>query len=317
MKNFWKELPKPFTVLAPMEDVTDKVFRQIIEEVAPPDVFFTEFVNCEGLMSEGKKALVHRLDRYPSKKPTVAQIWGIKPENFNKVATMVEDMGFDGVDINMGCPQRNVIKTGACSALIKNPNLAKEIIQATKEGVKNIPVSVKTRIGFNQITTEEWIGFLLGQDIAALTVHFRTVKEQSKVPAHWEEAIKTAEMRNKINQDSILIGNGDLIDYSDIENTLSCRGMEGGMIGRGIFSNLKAFSTISPTPLTEKERIDLCIKHIQLFSSAWGKTKKYDILKKYYKIYITDFEGSKELRVKLMGTKSSDEAVNILLGSDN
>ena len=322
MKNFWKELPKPFTVLAPMEDVTDIVFRKIIDEIAAPDVYFTEFVNCEGLVSEGKKALIHRLmkttkESLNTKKPVVAQIWGLDPINFKAVAKMAEEMGFDGVDINMGCPQRNVTKTGACSALIKNPDLAQKIIQATKEGAKNIPVSVKTRIGFNKIATEEWLEFLLQQNLSAITVHLRTTKEQSLVPAHWEEMGKIVQLRNKLAQDTVIIGNGDLQNYSDVSNKCKEYSMEGGMIGRGIFKNIQAFDKNNYTELNQEQRINLCKKHVQLFAETWNNIKKYEILKKYYKIYINGFEGAKELRNALMETKSPEEALNILLSSND
>ena len=317
MKNFWKDLPTPFSTLAPMEDVTDIVFRQMIKEVSSPDVFFTEFVNCEGLMSEGRKALIHRLKNSPSQRYTVAQIWGLVPENFKNTSMLIEEMGFDGVDINMGCPQRNITKTGACSALIKTPTLAKEMIEATKSGLKNIPVSVKTRIGFNKIGTEEWIGFLLKQNLAALTIHLRTTREQSKVPAHWEEMPKIIELRNKISPDTVIIGNGDIRNYDDIVDKSKKYNMDGGMIGRGVFTDLNAFSKTPKKDLEQTDRINLCIKHIKLFENTWKETKRYELLKKYYKIYITNFDGAKELRTKLMEIKGFEEALNILFSSNN
>lgn len=331
MNNFWEKLNKPFSVLAPMEDVTDIVFRQLIKEIAAPDVFFTEFVNCEGLVSKGKPAIIHRLDLDVNDKkekikiglkngypiPTVAQIWGINPENFTKVAKMIEEMGFDGIDINMGCPQRNVTNSGACSALIKNPELAKEIIQATKEGAKGLPMSVKTRIGFGKIVTEEWIGFLLKQDLQALTVHLRTSKEMSKVPAHWEEMEKIIKLRDVIAPNTIIIGNGDIQDLEEIKTKHTQYKIDGGMIGRGIFTNPSAFSKTSNLELTKQTRIELCRKHIEMFDLKWGQTKQYDLLKKYYKIYIQSFDGAKELRVELMETKTPEQALNILFRNNN
>jgi tRNA-dihydrouridine synthase len=317
MQNFWEKLNKPFSILAPMEDVTDIVFRQIIKEVASPDVFFTEFVNCEGLMSIGKDALIHRLDKSEDQSPIVAQIWGITPENFYKSAKLVEELGVDGVDLNMGCPQRNVTKAGACSALIKNHELAKQIIKATKEGAPNLPLSVKTRIGFGKIATEEWIGFLLEQGLAALTVHLRTVKEMSAVPAHWEEMSKIIALRDKISPTTLIIGNGDLVDYQDIVTKHQQYKIDGGMIGRGIFTNPQAFAKEQTKALTQQERLELCKRHITLFTSKWGDKKKYDLLKKYYKIYIQLFDGAKELRIALMETKSSEEALSILFRYNN
>lgn len=312
MHNFWQKLNKPFSVLAPMEDVTDTVFRKILVDLGRPNVYFTEFVNVEGLMSEGRNAVIHRLKFDEEESPIVAQVWGLRSENFKNVATLVEEMGFDGIDINMGCPQRNVTKIGACAALIKNRKLAGEIIEATKSGC-DIPVSVKTRIGFNSIVTEEWISFLLGFDLAALTIHLRTAKEMSGVPAHWNEMEKIIELRDKISPNTLIIGNGDIVDYPDIASKCRKYDMNGGMIGRGVFNNITAFNEKGPTELSEKERIDLCIKHIKLFDKTWGEKKKYDILKKYYKIYISGFEGAKELRMGLMETKSATEALKVLL----
>ncbi len=214
MKNFWQEISKsqrPFWVLAPMEDVTDTVFRQVIARCGCPDVFFSEFVNIKGLSYEASHPEVgqivsHRLEKTLEKtahqKPLVAQIWGITPEDYYQSAAKILELGFDGIDINMGCPVKNVIAQGACSALIKNPVLASEIIQAVKEGSQNqIPVSVKTRIGFEKIETEKWAGFLLSQDLQALTIHGRTVKEESKVPCHWDEIGKVVTINNQIWQE--------------------------------------------------------------------------------------------------------------------
>lgn len=202
MNNFWQRIPKPFYVLAPMEDVTDTVFRGVIAHCNPPDVYFTEFVNVGGFAFEQKnpelgQIVSHRLAKM-NEKPLVAQIWGITPEDYFQSAKKIVELGFDGIDINMGCPVKNVIKQGACSALIKNPNLASEIIKATQIGSQNlIPISVKTRIGFDVIETENWVSFLLGQNIQALTIHGRTVKEESKVPCHWDEIGKAVSLNNQ------------------------------------------------------------------------------------------------------------------------
>ena len=203
MNNFWQEIPKPFYILAPMEDVTDTVFRQTIAHCNPPDVYFTEFVNVGGLAFEQKnpelgQIVSHRLAKL-NEKPLVAQIWGVTPEDYFESAKKIVELGFDGIDINMGCPVKNVIKQGACSALIKNPNLASEIIKATQQGSQNlIPVSVKTRIGFEKIETENWANFLLEHHIQALTIHGRTVKEESKVPCHWDEIGKVVNLNSQI-----------------------------------------------------------------------------------------------------------------------
>lgn len=304
MKNFWQQLPKPFFVLAPMDDVTDVVFRTIVNKTSRPDVFFTEFTNVEGLNSPGKDVLMRRLLFEKDQHPIVAQIWGKNPENYKKVAELIADLGFDGIDINMGCPDRSVTKNGCCSALINNPQLAKEIIQATKEGAKDLPVSVKTRIGFQKIQTEEWITFLLQQDIAVLTVHGRTAKEMSAVPAHWDEIGKVVEIRDEMGVDTLIVGNGDVINREDGITKVKEYGVDGIMIGRGIFKDLWAFSdNVSESnkiKMSESKMFNLMLEHARLFDKTWGKLKNFAILKKFFKIYVSGFENAGELREKLM-----------------
>lgn len=217
MNNFWKNLPTPFLVQAPMEHVTDTVFRQIIDKAGKSDVYFTEFTSVEGLLSKGGEKVTQRLAFTEKERPLVAQIWGKTPEKYKLATEKIVEMGFDGVDINMGCPDRTVVRNGCCSALINNHPLAQEIIQAVKEGAQGkIPVSVKTRIGFSTIQIEDWISFLLEQDPAVVTVHLRTVKEKSLVPAHWDKMAEVVKLRNEINPQTILIGNGDVESWQRI-----------------------------------------------------------------------------------------------------
>lgn len=305
--TFWKELTgkkKPFVALAPMEDVTDVVFRQVIEEIAPPDVFFTEFANVEAILHDETSRLVYKKSRVP----TVAQIWGVNPESFYKVAQLISDWGFSGIDINMGCPQRPEMKIGGCAALIDNPNLTAEIIAATKRGTK-LPVSVKTRIGTKKIVTEEWIGFLLSQNIDALTVHGRTTKEMSSVPAHWDEIAKAVSLRNQSKSKTIIIGNGDVKQSQDASYRAQETGVDGVMIGRGIFENPWCFSGhIS----TKEEKINLLKRHIELWHETWKDKKNFAVLKKYFKIYVRDFDGASEFRAKLMESTSVSQTIGIL-----
>jgi tRNA-dihydrouridine synthase len=331
MTDFWHKLPKPFSVLAPMEDVTDTVFRQIISECGRPDVLFTEFTNCEGMQSVGQSRVIHRLKYDQSERPLVAQIWGITPEDYFKTAMLIRELGFDGIDINMGCPVKKVIKMGACSALIKNPNLAKEIILATKEGAGNLPVSVKTRIGFTKIQTEEWIGFLLSQTKpSVLTVHGRTVKEESKVPCHWDEIAKVVKLRDEIFRDysenqTLIVGNGDVENIHDARQKAKQYGVDGVMIGRGIFKNPwafnedvdldnqgQAYNITNSLPIPNSQRIELLKKHVLLWNEVWQDQKNFAILKKYFKIYISGFAGSNDLRAKLMLTQNTQEVLEII-----
>lgn len=314
MSNFWKKIKKPFFVLAPMEDVTDHVFREIVANYLPkPDVMFTEFTNVEALNSEGFKKTIHRFKFSSIQKPIVAQIWGIKPENYYNTAKLISEMGFDGIDINMGCPIRAITKTGACSALINNKNLASEIIKATQEGSNNLPVSVKTRIGTKEVITEDWISFVLEHKLAALTVHGRTAKQMSTGLADWNEIKKAVELKNTICPDTIVIGNGDIKSRGDGLEKQTVSGVDGLMIGRGIFSNPWIFEDkITIHPWSDYKNV--LLKHLELYSSPseTDTLLHYDKLKKFFKMYVNNFEGSKELRAKLMTTKTANEAINIL-----
>ncbi len=306
--NFWENLKKPIMILAPMEDVTDTVFRQIVNTVGRPDVVMTEFTSTDAMCSPGLKRVSDRLEFDSSERPVVAQIWGTDPEKFTQAAKIISKMGFDGIDINMGCPVRDVTKTGACSALIKTPLLAKQIIEATKLGAPKLPISVKTRIGFNEIDTENWVKFLLEQNLSALTLHFRTAKEMSKVPAHWEEAQKAVAVRNQLQVKTLIIGNGDVKSLQEAHDKAAQYQLDGIMIGRGIFENVWIFNPdIKIEEITLAERLALLQKHIELFEKTWGNAKNFAILKKFVKCYINGFSGASELRVNLMETKSLTE----------
>ncbi|OGC38442.1 hypothetical protein A3K42_01710, partial [candidate division WWE3 bacterium RBG_13_37_7] len=256
---------------------------------------------------------IARLKFTKEQKPVMAQIWGNKPETFYEAAKIVESLRFDGIDINMGCPQRNITKLGAGAALIENKSLAKEIIQAVKEGVKNIPVSVKTRIGFKKIETKEWISFLLEQNLDALTVHGRTAKELSKVPCHWDEIGKAVNLRDQINKETILIGNGDIKNYAEAVSVYKKFKVDGVMIGRGIFNDLTAFNKGEVIyELGPSEKLDLLLKHTKLYNDTWKGKKDFNVMKKFFKIYTNGFNGAKELRIQLMKTKNYEEVVNLL-----
>ncbi len=306
--NFWKDLPRPFSALAPMDGVTDAVFRQIIVETGKPDVLFTEFTNCDGLLSSGKDKVIQRLKFKSNEHFIVAQIWGNDPKTFYESAKICVDLGFDGIDINMGCPVRDITQHGACSALIDNPKLAGEIIQATKDGAGKLPVSVKTRVGRKMEIIDQWIRFLLQQDLPALTIHLRTVAEMSKVPAHWEYMAKIVKLRNEIAPQTLLVGNGDVQNLVDGEEKTQVYRIEGIMYGRAVFSDPWLFNkSIDKTTITVKQRLVLFQQHLDLFRSEYGETTNYAILKKYCKIYMNSFSNAAELREKIMLTKSLTE----------
>lgn len=314
--NFWLDLSKPFFALAPMEDVTDTVFRQIVIDCAKPDVCFTEFTNCDGLFSAGRDSVIQRLKFTEIERPLVAQIWGIHPENYFKTAKLLVGLRFDGIDINMGCPEKSVVSHGGCIALINNRNLAHEIILATKEGIqasaKPLPLSIKTRIGYKSIITEDWLGFLLSHKLSALTVHGRTAAEMSQVPNHWEEIAKAVKLRDKLNPRTLIIGNGDVRDRTHGLELIKKYHVDGVMIGRGVLSNLWAFSPHSAPDLTVAERLNLLKKHVKLFSQTWGTTKNFSILKKYFKIYLSSIPNSSQMREQLMSTSSCQQVLDLL-----
>lgn len=312
--NFWQNLSKPFFVLAPMEDVTDSAFRQVIAKVGKPDVFFTEFLNVDGLFSEGRNKVIPRLKFSKIEHPIVAQIWGTNLENFTKAAKLINELGFDGIDINMGCPQRSVIKQNSCGALINDPQKAGEIFRAVKSGASDLPVSIKTRIGFSKIQTSEWLGFLLKLEPDALIVHGRTVKEQSKVPTHWDEIGKVVKMRDKFCSKTLIVGNGDIDSFKDgLEKTKKYK-VDGIMIGRGIFYNPWIFNPkVDILKITPEQRIKILLEHVDIFEKTWGDKKDFNIMKKFFKAYIRDFPGALSLRAKLMETNNYQEALQVLL----
>ncbi len=308
MKNFWNELQKPIFIMAPMDDVTDTVLRQVIARYGKPAVLFTEFTNVEGMFSKGERLVMQRLRYTEAERPLVAQIWGTHPENFFKAAKKLIDMGFDGIDLNMGCPASGVMQKGACSGLINNRPLAKEIIDATKEGAAGIiPVSVKTRLGFRAIDFD-WIAFVLEQDPAVLTVHARTVSEMSKVPAHWDKLKIVADMRNAMRSSTLIIGNGDVKSLSEAKQKVAEAGADGAMIGRGIFDNPYLFSeTITLRDKTPEEKLHLLLEHMRLWQDTWGNTKHFPTLRKFFKVYANGFPGAQDLRMQLMETQNPEE----------
>jgi tRNA-dihydrouridine synthase len=318
-------LPNPFFVLAPMDDVTDTVFRQVVHANAPADVYVTEFVNVDGLQSPGRPKLLKKLRFTAHEGPLVAQLWGLKPENFETTAREIADgtiarelglpdgVNYVGIDLNMGCPAKSEVKNGACSALIKNRPLAEDIITATKKGAGDFPVSVKTRLGFTTIDLS-WHEFLLGFELSMLTVHFRTRKEMSKVPAHWEYATEVVGLRDKIAPQTLVVGNGDVMSRHQGEKLAKQHGLDGIMIGRGVFHDPFVFAKNSTwQDVGEIERKDMLRRHVQLFADTWQDGERpIHTLNKFSKIYISDFDGAKELREQLMATSSTDELLSIL-----
>ncbi|WP_432578480.1 tRNA dihydrouridine synthase [Staphylococcus aureus] len=311
-ENFWSELPRPFFILAPMEDVTDIVFRHVVSEAARPDVFFTEFTNTESFCHpEGIHSVRGRLTFSEDEQPMVAHIWGDKPEQFRETSIQLAKMGFKGIDLNMGCPVANVAKKGKGSGLILRPDVAAEIIQATKAG--ELPVSVKTRLGYYEIDEwKDWLKHVFEQDIANLSIHLRTRKEMSKVDAHWEliEAIRN--LRDEIAPNTLLTINGDIPDRKTGLELAEKYGIDGVMIGRGIFHNPFAFEK-EPREHTSKELLDLLRLHLSLFNKyEKDEIRQFKSLRRFFKIYVRGIRGASELRHQLMNTQSIAEARALL-----
>jgi len=323
MSNFWQQLPKPFFALAPMEDVTDTVFREVVAGMADPNflqVLYTEFASIDGLNHPvGKRNVAHRLlvsesERAVLKKKNirlVVQIWGKNPELFSKIAREItEEFDCDGIDVNMGCPVKKVVKNGCCSALIDQPDLAKEIILATKEAT-HLPVSVKTRTGIGMHETERWMTTIMETRPAAVILHGRTQKQQSDGLANWDEIGKGVAIRNMMSPETIFIGNGDVNSVAQGIELSEKYGLDGIMVGRGIFHNPWFFQPNHPAPQKE-EKLARLLFHTKLFEKTWGSKKSINILKRFYKIYTSDFTDASKLRVQLMDAKSYEEIYRIL-----
>lgn len=324
--NYSDLLPRPFFVLAPMDDVTDTVFRRMVHATAPADLYFTEFVNVDGLQSVGRPNLLKKVRFTETEGPLILQLWGKTPDNFRKTAEQVADgslakelglpdgVNFAGIDLNMGCPAKSEVKNGTCSALIKNRPLALEIINATKEGLNGVlPISVKTRVGFNEVDMT-WIEFLLEQKLNMLTIHGRTKKQMSKVPADWNLIGEGARLRDRISPDTIIVGNGDVMNHAQGTELAEQHGLDGIMIGRGIFQDPYAFAPESPWQDIDREaRLNLYKQHVTLFQQQWQAGERpIHVLNKFCKVYVSDFDGAKELREVLMAAESTEQLLGTL-----
>lgn len=311
-ENFWEQLPKPFFVLAPMEDVTDVVFRHVVSKAGRPDVFFTEFANTESYCHpEGNHSVRGRLIYTEDEQPIVAHIWGDKPEYFKQMSIGMAELGFKGIDINMGCPVPNVANRGKGSGLILQPALAAEIIEAAKAG--GLPVSVKTRLGFEEIDEwEDWLTHILKQDIANLSIHLRSRKEMSAVPAHWELIPEIKRLRDRIAPHTLLTINGDIADRQMGLALVEKYGVDGVMIGRGVFKNPFAFE-LEQKEHSPKEHLDLLKLQLELHDHYKEELpRSVSALKRFFKIYVKGFRGAGELRNQLMNAQSTEEIREML-----
>jgi tRNA-dihydrouridine synthase len=326
MNNLLDQLPKPFFVLAPMDDVTDTVFRQTVQSMAEPDLYFTEFVNADGLQSPGRAKLLKKLRFEAGEGPLIAQIWGREPDNFYETAKQIADgtfarelglpegVNFAGVDLNMGCPQKTEVKNGTCVALVNDRPRAGELIDAVKQGLDGkLPISVKTRLGYNEVDLT-WHEFLLNKKLNLLSIHGRTKREMSKVPAHWDEIGQIRQLRDQLSPATLIVGNGDVRDRAHGLELAEKYGLDGVMIGRGIFQDPYVFAENSPWEnITPEQRIELYKCQVELFAKTWCDNERpIFTLNKFCKIYVNGFDGAKELREKLMASRSADELLATL-----
>lgn len=327
-----------------MADVTDPAFRRIIAKYGKPEVMWTEFVSADGLAHpSAREKLIKDLAFTEAERPIVAQLFSSNPENMRAAAQLCAELGFDGVDINMGCPDRTIEKQGCGSAMIKTPEKAVAIIRAAQQGIidagKQIPLSVKTRVGYTKEIIDEWIPVLLNENIAALTIHARTRKDLSKVPANWNYVTRVVKLRDELAPDTVILGNGDVVDMADGLEKAKQTGCDGIMIGRAVFGNPWVFS--SPGSLTRttlstswrgsllrlwkklfdknyddystkerywlhneinvsiEQKLRVMVEHSQLFCELLPH-KNFATMKKHYKAYCHGFPGAKELRMQLM-----------------
>ncbi|MFH1473174.1 MAG: tRNA-dihydrouridine synthase [bacterium] len=342
-QSFWKNLSKPIFVLAPMADVTDAAFRQIIAKWGKPDVMWTEFVSADGLAlapEKGRQKLLKNLEYTEAERPIVAQFFTANPEHMEKAAKLADKLGFDGVDINMGCPDRRVEKQGAGASLMKNPNLARELIRATRRGAPNLPVSVKTRTGYSKPDLEKWLPKILEEEPAVVIIHARTRKEMSKVSARWEYVKLAVEIRDKFalrpirktqgkqtqgeNERTLIFGNGDIRDLRDAQEKVEKTGCDGVMLGRAIFGNPFLFAKKKYPEGIEglKLKLEVLVEHAKLFEKLLGGTKSFSVMKKHFKAYLSGkalaasdtsgFNGVGELRAQLMETENAEEVERIV-----
>src|SRR5680860_358345 len=311
MSNFWQKLKKPFFTLAPMYDVTDEPFRQIFTKYGKPDVLYTEFVSADGLVSPlGREKISRELYFQKNEHPIVAQIFGSKPENIYEAAKIIESLGFDGLEINMGCPDKTVIKQGAGSALIKNPDLAVEIIESAKRGAPNLPISVKTRLGYYKpIEMTEWLTRILEAKPDVLTVHLRTMKDMSKVPARWDLVDQVVALAKKFGV--LIVANGDVASLAEAKERAEKHNLDGVMIGRGVFGDPWFFSGRTDVP--REEKLKALVEQTKMFEDLYcetktnkklfnGHTKNFAVMKKHYRAYVKGFSGASALREKLMNS---------------
>ena len=320
-----------------MDGITDAAFRYMTAKYGKPDVIYTEFVNVEGL-ARGAVSMLDHFIFNKIEKPTVAQIYGIETESFYKVALMACYLGFDGIDINMGCPANKVARRNSGAGLIRVPDQAKKIIRTVKQAVKDwvdgitlekadirpkiitalkkmksrsgprklLPVSVKTRTGVDEIIAEEWVRHLLEEEPAVITMHGRTLKQMYSGESNWEVLGKVAKIVKKT--DTLFLGNGDVQSIVDAHEKIKKYGVDGVLVGRATCGNPWFFSGHEPTI---KDRFKAALDHARCFEEMSMK-HAFFAMRKHLAWYCKGFDGARDLRKELMQTNNSEKVEEIL-----
>jgi tRNA-dihydrouridine synthase B len=345
--SFWHQLAKPIIGLSPMDGVTDQPFRHIQKKYGRPAVIYTEFTSVEGVCHGADRLLVDFL--YDEiQRPVIAQIYGTTPDSFRQTAILLCELGFDGIDINMGCPAKNVAHSGAGAALIRTPELARQIIQATKRGIdqwqqgagqadcpqitpeiwvevqrrkallpaeyqtkRHIPVSVKTRIGFDQPSVTDWIPTLLSEEVEAIALHGRTLKQRYTGQADWEEIGKAATLAHQTG--TLLLGNGDIKNLDEAYEKVSTYGVDGVLIGRAAWGDPLVFQ---PEPKDQVSPFKIAVEHTKVYEQTFQGDEKYHFLpmRKHLGWYVRDIPNASQIRIDLFKASSSQEVEQVLQG---
>lgn len=305
----------PIIGLAPMDGVTDAPFRWITDIYGKPDILYTEFTSVKGLIL-GKPAIQRMLLKHKTLTKTVAQFFGCEPEYFYQAALVALEKGFDGVDINMGCPDKSVFHKGAGAALIINPKVAKKIVLAVKKGVmegkkkykidRHITVSVKTRTGYRQPQTKEWISHLLEVEPDVICIHARTFSQKYSGLADWNQIGIAADLAKKTK--TKIFGNGDIKCKTQALDKIKEYNLAGVLIGRGALGNPWIFKGVTPTT---EERFEVLLEHCKKFTEFFP-TADLSIMRKHIAWYVKDFPHAAEVRNELMQIKTIEEVKNIL-----
>ena len=313
---------KPFLALAPMEDVTDGVFRRLVAGIHPPDIFFTEFQSARSIAAR-RKQTIDFLQPTPSERPLFAQIWGTEPEYFYQAARFLTEAGFDGIDINMGCPMKKIVRKGACTALIGNTALTRDLVAAVRSGIDessapagNRPrpmLSIKTRSGRAEPETAAWCGFLLSLQPDMLTLHPRTAAQLYRGDPDWSQVKLLCDLRSEMNSSCLIVGNGNVSSLSQARQLASQTGADGIMIGRAAIANPAIFAPDKPpfADLPLSQRAETALQHSREFLAAFGTKRNPAVLKKFYRAYFFNERNSAIIQ-KLMHSKNADESLHIL-----